>query len=337
MAAAAPASKRKRASGRRDKPLAVLITGATSGLGRELVKHMYYDQGIRMIIAVARDAKPYFFEQYDSARFHYVRADITRTRELKNLFFSDVFKDARVDAVVHMAIRNRPEELRSQGAHRLNITGTRNILEFALDTESIRTFVFHSSHIVYRADPLNPVYVDEEAELNFDIDATRWIKDRVDADLLCRSKMEDPRLNIIVLRFANLIGRGMRRYFNSFLHSRVAFHPAGFDPMVNLLHPRDAIRAVRLALAQRELKGVFNIPGKETGPLSAICRINGTSAMGLPAPSAVRLAHRLQRLVGATQFNVDVDMRRLYYPCLLDGTRAKTELGYEPTTHVELG
>lgn len=324
------------AAARPEKPLAVLVTGATSGLGRVLVRYLYYDEGIRYVIALGMEPKPYFFDQYDPGRFHYARVDITRGRELKNLFYSDLVKDLGIDAIVHAAIRNRQDERRPEAAHRLNVQGTRNMLEFALETETIRKFVFSSSHIVYRADAMNPVYLDEEADLNFDLDANRWTKDRVDADLMVRSKMEDPRLKIVVLRFSNIYGRGIHRFMYSWLNSQIALHPMGFDPMVNLLHPRDAVRAIQLSLANRDVQGVFNIVGRETGPLSKIAAMNGTRTLGLPGP-LVSLANRGQRLAKATQFNFEVSPSRLYYACLLDGSRARRVLGYEPLNHVELG
>lgn len=332
LAAAAP-----KPAGRRERPLAVLVAGATSGLGRVLCRYLYYDEDVRYILALGREPKPYFFDQYDPAKFHYARVDITRGRELKNLFYSDLVKDVGIDAIVHMAIRNRVIERSPEAAHRLNVQGTRNMLEFGLETESIRKFVFASSHIVYRADPMNPVFLDEEADLNFDLGIARWTKDRVDADLMCRSKMDDPRLKIVVLRFSNIYGRGIHRFLYSWLNSPIAPYPLGFDPMINLLHPRDAVRAIQLSLAKREISGVFNVVGKETGPLSAIARANGTRTLGLPGSAALRLFNRAQRLVGASQFYYEADPSRLQFSCMLDGRKAKRVLGYEPLNHVELG
>jgi UDP-glucose 4-epimerase len=334
LPAAEPAAP---AAARGKRPLAVLVTGATSGLGRVLTRYLYYDDDVRFVLATGREPKPYFFDQYDPAKFHYARLDITRGRELKNLFYSDLVKDVGIDAVVHMAIRNRADERSPESAHRLNVQGTRNMLEFALETDSIRKFVFTSSHIVYRADPMNPVFLDEESDLNFDLGIARWTKDRVDADLMCRSKMDDPRLKIVVLRYSNIYGRGINRFMYSWLNSPLSPHPLGFDPMINLLHPRDAVRAIQLSLAHRDVAGVFNVVGKETGPLSAIARSNGTRTIGLPGDVTLRAFNRLQRLVGASQFHYEVDPSRLYYPCMLDGRKAQRVLGYEPLNHVELG
>lgn len=330
--------KRGRATPPAEAPgKAVLVTGATSGLGRQLVRHLYYDPGVRYVLGLGIEARPYFFDQYDASKFHYARVDITRSREMKNLFYSDLFKDLSFDAIAHLAIRNRPVERDPQAAHRLNLQGTRNVLQFGLETESVRRFIFSSSHIVYRADPLNPVYLDEEAELNFDIAANRWIKDRVDADLLCRTRMEDDRLDIVVLRFSNIVGRNIHRYMDSYLNSPLALHPMGFDPMVNLLHPRDAVRAIQLALEKEGVQGVFNVPGKETGPLSKIARINGTRQVGVPGAGVIKVLNRLQRAVRMTDFYAEVDINRLYHSCLIDGSRARDVLGYEPRNHVELG
>lgn len=319
------------------RPLAVLVTGPNSALGRALVRYLYYDEQIRFVLAVGVEPRPYLFDEFDAKRFHYSRTDITRERDLKNLFYGDLFKDVSIDAIVHLALRNRPDERDPERAHRLNLHGTRNMLDLATESDSVHKFIFRSSHAVYRADPMNPVYLDEEADLNFDTDASRWARDRVDMDLMCRTRIDDPRLNVVVLRFSNIVGRGLHQYMNMYLSSRLPMHPMGFDPMVNLLHPRDAVRAIQLALAKRDLRGVFNIPGKETGPLSVLARINGHKSIGLPGGRLLRAAWRLQRALRMTDFYYEVDPNRLLYPILMDGTRARLVLGYEPLNHVELG
>ncbi len=337
--AAKKASPKKRPAARKPakKKLAVMVTGANSSTGRALIRYLYYDDSIRYIVAVGLEPKPYFFDKFDERKFLYSRANITRERQLKNLFYSDRIKDLGIDAVAHLAVRNRPDESNPAEAHRLNMVGTRNMIEMSEQVPSVKKFVYRSSHAVYRADPMNPVFLDEEADLNFDTDASRWIKDRVDADLYCRTKMDSSKLNIVVLRFSNIVGRGIHQYMSMYLNSRVPMHPMGFDPMVNLLHPRDAVRAIELALARPELKGVFNIPGKETGPLSVIARVNGHESRALPSGLLLRAAYRIQRVFRTTDFHYDVDPNRLIYPVLLDGTKAREKLGYEPLNHVELG
>lgn len=315
---------------------AVLVTGPATAMGRALLRYLYYDPNIRYILAIGIEPRPYYFEQFDERRFHYARTDITREREMKNLFYSNMFKDLNIDAVVHLAIRNRPDETNPEVAHKLNLQGTRNVLDFSLESPTIRKFIFRSSHAVYRADPANPVFLDESADLNFDVRANRWIKDRVDAELLCRTKMDNPRLKIVILRFSNLVGRGVHQYMNSYINSRLPLHPMGFNPMVNLLHPRDAVRAIQLAL-EKDVSGVFNIPGKQTGPLKEICRINGSKSIPLPPGKLLRAAYWLQRALKVTDFYYEADPDRLVFPILLDGTRAREILGYEPQSHVELG
>lgn len=317
-------------------PLAVLVTGATSALGRLLVRTLYYHPEIRYIVGLGIEPKPYYFDQFDSQKFHYFRVDLTHLRELRNLFYGDFIKDLRLDAVVHLAFRNRPNDPRSEEAHRLNIQGTQNILSFALEHETIRKFIFRSSHIVYRVDPMNPVFLDEDSELNFSVKADRWVKDRVDADLFVRSKMDQEKLNIVVLRFSNLVGEQFHSQFNELLNLNLALLPMGFDPMINLLHPRDAVHALVLALLKREVRGVFNVPGRDTAPLSVFIRANRTPSLRLPGP-LIRVVNRIQRSLGMTEYNFEVHGDRLYYPCLLEGKRIKEALGYEPLNHVELG
>jgi UDP-glucose 4-epimerase len=317
-------------------PLAVLVTGATSTLGRLFCRQLYYDPAIRYVVGIGVEPKPYYFDQFDRKKFHYMRVDITHLRELRNLFYGDFIRDLKLDAVVHLAFRNRPNEPDPEQAHRLNIQGTQNVLNFSLEIETITKFVFRSSHIVYRADPLNPVYLDEDSELNFSVKADRWVKDRVDADLFVRSKMDHPRVKIVVLRLSNLIGEGIHSQLQELLRLRLAFLPMGFDPMVNLLHPRDAVRALQLALHNRDVRGVFNVVGRDTAPLSVFVSLNRVPSLRLPGP-LIRIVNRIQRSLGVTDYNYDVHGDRLHFSCLLDGRRYKEAVGYEPINHIELG
>lgn len=316
------------------KPRSVLITGVTGTIGRQLAQQLYFDKNVKFILGIAKDERPYYFDEYDPKKFTYSQVDITKARDLNNLFFSDVFKDAGIDTVVHLAFQNRPSQ-HGQKSHDLNVIGTKNMLEKCIETPGITNFIFKSSGIVYKILPHGDVYLDEESDLNFDGDTDQWIKDRVDADMLCRARMDSQKVDITVLRFSNIVGRNVHSQINEYLQSPLCVKVAGFDPMVNLIDIKDVLAATRMAI-DKKARGVYNIVGKDTAPLSFFVRQSGARAMELPGP-LVMPVNVLQRKLGITTYNYEVDQRRLRYSALLDSAKAERELGYTPKHHVDFG
>lgn len=312
----------------------VLITGVTGTLGRQLAQNLYFDKSIGFILGIAKDDRPYYFDEYDPKKFVYSQVDITKYRELNNLFFSEMFKEANISTVIHLAFQNRPSQ-HGEKSHELNVLGTKNILDKCIETPGITKFIFKSSGIVYRVLPHGDVLLDEESDLNFDAEADQWVKDRVDADMLCRSKMDNRKVDIVVLRFSNIVGRNIHSQLNEYLQSQVAVRVAGFDPMINLIDVKDVIAAIRLAI-DRKVHGVYNIIGKDTAPLSVFARQAGARLVALPEPLVLPF-NILQRKLGVTTYDYKVDRLRLKFSALLDGSKAERELGYVPRYHVDFG
>ena len=310
----------------------VLITGVTSTLGRQLAERLMYDKKVDQVMGVAMDDPPYYFEDFDQRRFLYKQVNILKSRELTNLFFSDEFRDRKIDTVVHLAFHHRPEFTSGKG-HQLNVEGTKNLLDRCLEDGKIRKFVFKSSALVYKIRSNNPIRLRENDDLNFDADAHPIVKDMVDAEMLCRAKMDNKHMQIVVLRPSATIGRNVSTFYNSFLESSVCLRIAGFNPMVNLVHSRDVVRAIQLGI-HKSTQGIFNIGGKETAPVAEFVRLAGAAQFAVPA-FALKPMTRVLRAVGLSKFDPAMDMERLRFPGLLDTSKASKVLGYEPQHHIK--
>lgn len=304
----------------------VLVTGASSTVGRHLIHRLYHDVRIGTLWGVGFEERPAGFEAYHPPRFVYQRTNILKERQLKDLFRSQAFRKADISAVVHLAFINRPRK-EGRWAHSLNVDGTKRLLDECVENESIRKFVFKSSDVVYKLRPDGPVYLDENADLNFDVDADPWIKDRVDADMICRAKMDDQRLRVIVLRIGPVIGGSPTTRFNSYFGSRVQFRAMGYNPLINVVHISDVIQAIELALV-RDVKGIFNIAGADTAPVSALGEAAGTRIIPIPTPLLFP-ANWVARRLGASYY-YPVDKDRMRYSGLLDIGKARRVLGFEP-------
>lgn len=320
---AEPPGKRPQREGKRTN---VLITGVTSTVGRHLSHRLYHDTRVGTIWGVAFEPKPDAFATYNPERFVYRRTNILKSRELKDLFRSQDFRRAGITAVVHLAFINRPKAAGSW-AHRLNVDGTKRLLDECIACDTIGKFVFKSSDVVYKLTPDGPVYLDENADLNFDVDADSWVKDRVDADMICRAKMDDPGLRVIVLRITPIIGGSPNRRYNSYFGSPLQFRAMGFNPLINVVHVSDVIQALEQSVF-RDTKGVFNIAGGDTAPVSALGEAAGSRIVPIPTPLLFP-ANWLARKMGASYY-YPVDHDRMRYAGLLDIAKARRVLGYEP-------
>ena len=314
-----------------EKKFNVMITGVTSTVGRSLALDLYKDSRIGIILGTAREDKPYYFKSLDSSRFIYQKTNILKSRELKDLFRSAVFKDSHIDTMIHMAFLNRPTH-QGKVIHSLNVEGTKKLLEECIECQCIKKFIFKSSDIVYKLLPHNPIYLDENADLNFDPDADQWIKDRVDAEMICRSFMDHRDINIVILRFTSIIGRNIHSQLNAYFDAALQFRAAGFNPQINLIHMSDVIQALRQSIF-KDVSGIFNIAGLDTAPITTLAELNRSTLIPVPS-SLIGPMNWIMRKMGITDYYYSVDADRMKYTCLLDIQKARQVLGFQPERHI---
>jgi len=331
--ASKPSVSRKKADrGTGGRKKNVLITGVTGTLGSRLAEALYYDKNIGIVFGAALGSKPYYFNQFDTKRFVYKNLNILRSRDLTNLFLSSDFKEANVDTVVHLAFFNRVSRGKGKDSHDLNVAGTLNLLDKCIESGTVKKFIFKSSDVVYKIRPHNPIYLDENADLNFDPKVDPWIKDRVDSDMICQSKMDARGVNIVILRFSNIIGRMVSSQLNAYFDSPLVFRAMGFNPLINLIHMEDVVASIQAAI-HKNVKGIFNIAGADTAPISTFAEINRSRMHSLPTP-LLGPVNTVMRTLGLTKYYYSVDADRLRYSVLLDTRKAEKLLGFKPRSHV---
>jgi BON domain-containing protein len=209
---------------------------------------------------------------------------------------------------------------------------TRQLVLACIAHPSIRRLVYTSVGHVYANKATEPNLLDEDAPLDLDPIQPQWIRDRVEADLTVCSHFGDPRLAIAVLRSAEILAPETGSQLWDYLSSRVCLRPLGFDPMINVLSIADQIRAIRLA-ARSDARGIFNIPGKDTLPLSRFIRRAHRVEVPVPGPLLAPL-YQLRTWTVGLEFRYDLNMRRFHFGGVLDGTRARAAFGYRPLVSV---
>jgi UDP-glucose 4-epimerase len=317
-------------SAARKRGQSVLITGASAPIGERLVRSLLDDSRIRHIIAVTGHP-PEHFPVAKSDRLTVVQVDLKRSREVHDLLFGPA-RDYDVEVVVHTAM-HLSAMARGGRVHAFNVDSVRNLLELCERHPTIQRVVLRSASAVYQVQRDLPLLIAEDHPLNMARNAPQWVRDRVEADLTACVRMGVAPLEITVLRMAEALAPGTGSQMFDFLLSPVCLHPAGFDPMINLLTIDDTVHAINCAI-QAKVQGVFNIPGADTLPLTTAIRRWGR--VGVPTPdNLLGPLYRLRRRLTGSDFRYGMNRRWFIYSGVLDGTRAQEVLGYVPSHPID--
>ncbi len=305
----------------------VMLTGASTPLGVALMDGLLADPTIDRVLAVGRETQA---PRPPHQKLTYFRVDLRRPRIVHDLLWGPAH-DLGVDAVVH-GMQHRSSADRGRRVHVQNVEATRELILGCREHPMIRRFVYRSFAEVYALQQATSDLLDEDAPLDFDPAAEQWVRDRVEADLTVCAQLGG-RLSIAVLRMAEIPTAAMGSQLWDYLQSRVCLRPLGFDPMINVLALSDAAAAVQLAL-RSDAKGVFNIPGRDTLPLSRVIVESRRADLPVPGPLLAPL-YGLRRRVAGFEFRYEMNFRRFHFGGLLDGKRAKELLGYLPRASVQ--
>ncbi len=303
----------------------LMVTGATAPFGTALVERLLTEPDVELVLAVGRESQT----RWHDPRVAYRETDLTRPRDVHDLVCGAAREHA-IDTVVHAA-QHRDAHGHGRRVHAQNVESARSLVLGCTGHPTIRRFVYRSFAEVYAQHHATTSVLDEDALLEFDPTIPQWLRDRVEADLTVCSHNGGP-LHIIVLRCAELLSSGTGSQLWDYLSSRVCLRPAGFDPIINVLAIEDAVSAF-IAAARSTAIGVFNIPGADTLPLSRA--IAESNCVDIAVPGALMSPlYKLRRAVAGYDFRYDLNVRRFHFGGVLDGSRARRELGYVPSARV---
>jgi len=301
----------------------VIITGATGNVGTSLVEALAGEPRIREIVGLAR-RRP----RWAVAKTSWVTADVSRDE------LEPVFRGA--DAVVHLAWAIQPS--RDQRLlHAINVEGSRRVFEAAAAAQ-VGTLVHASSVGVYSPGPKDRTV--GESWPTDGIPSSFYSRHKVAAErALDEVERSNPGLRVVRLRpgliFKREAATGIRRLFaGPFLPTPllrpewIALAPSHPRLRVQAEHSRDVGHAYRLAVVDGAARGAYNIaagPVLDGAELGRLLGARPLAVHGGLLRAAAGAAFRL-RLHPTPPGWLDL---ALGVP-LLDATRARTELGWEP-------
>jgi len=295
----------------------IAITGTASFLGSRALRRLVEARGADAVVAVDIAAPP--------TTLHGVRhrmVDLTLPGADQRLV--DVFREEHVEAVFHAAFFTTPRRDAAY-SHELESIGTLH-LAAAAAAAGVRHLVLRSFTAVYGARGQNPNFLTEERRPDGHA-SLAWVRDKVEAEEHAFSfSRRYPGLGVSVLRFATLLGPGVHTFYTRIFSKRVVPVLLGYDPLVQLLHPDDALDAMDAVLAKGPC-GVVNVVPRDA--------ISMLTALHLSDKLTVAVPHFLAYPVAELWWGTGVgeapggfiDYARFLF--VADGEKARRELGFE--------
>ncbi len=295
----------------------IAVTGTSSFLGSRILRRLADQRDPDSVLAVDIASPP--------ATLRGVRhrmVDLTLPGADQRLV--DVLKDEEVDTVVHAAFFTSPKR-DSSYSHELESIGTLHLVAAAA-AAGVSHVLMRSFSAVYGARGKNPNFLSEDRRPEPN-PALGWVRDKLEAEQHALSFAKRyPAMGLTILRFAPLLGAGVHTFYSRIFAKRVVPVVFGYDPLVQLLHPDDALEAVDAALAKGP-SGIVNVVPSDTISVLNALHLAEKLTVAVPHPLAYALSDLLWASGLGEAPGAFVDYMR--FLCVADGERASRVLGFK--------
>jgi UDP-glucose 4-epimerase len=311
------AKKKKNGTNGEDKGPSIVMTGAASYIGSNLLKRLEADPKVRHVVAVDT-YKPSF--PLKKARFY--KLDLTQPTADADL--AQILANERCDTFLHLALLTNPSRSSSY-AHELEAIGTMYVIS-ACEEARVRKVILGSTTMVYGATPRNPNYLTEEMPLGGA--KARFIRDKVAAETeFAGFARRNPSSVTTIMRPGMILGPTTRTFWTRYWASPAVPTIMGYDPLMQCVHESDVLDAYEKVIHE-DHPGAWNIVAKGVMPISTILGIAGKVNLPLPGPVFRTLA-RGAWLAGMGDMPPNM-LDYLRFLWVADGEKAATKMGFVP-------
>ena len=312
----------------------VLVTHVDQPLGRSLAIRLMEDPTVARLDTVGAPGSEHPFEHrfaHDPERLHHHEADLSKPRDVDELF-----DRADPDAVFLLPRSSNRDALGRPWLADVppRTVETRLVLQQCLERGGIDQLVALGSVAAYELAAGNANHLDERSPLALSPEWPAAARTWVDCDMMVHAEVHHPTLCVSLLRLATVVTCDGEFVLAPGDLGRVPLRPLGYDPMCPLVVDRDVVQAAMQALHLRA-RGVFNIAGDQSIPLSALDRARRNIRVPVPGMVLQALGRGLERL-GADWLGRRIDAPELRYGASLDTDRARHELGFKPAYRITL-
>lgn len=294
------------------RPRRVLVTGVSGYWGGRVARRLQNEPGIELCVGTDKT-----LPQADLTNIEFVGTRIKSSR------FLDVLATRKIDTVVHTEYLIGHER---EAMFETNVMGTRHLLAACADV-GVRKVIIKSHTCVYGARADNPNFLPETWPIrgrpthpihrNF-VDNERYIAEFLPGH---------PELVVTILRFANTVGPTCQTSMTHYLGKTMVPTVLGFDPLFQVIHEDDVVRAMIWAV-QHDLPGGCNIAAEGVLPLHRLVRLVGRSPIPILNSLNFPLIKTFSGLPGLKMPPFDLDYLR--YLWVADLEKMRTRFRFEP-------
>jgi nucleoside-diphosphate-sugar epimerase len=296
--------------------ITVAVTGPTGDIGRALLRRLDADPLVGRVLGMAR-------REFDPASLGLEKTEYRQGDVLDRDAVEALAADA--DVLVHLAfiIVGGREETRS-----VNLEGSRNVFEAA---RGVTRLVYTSSVAAYGFHADNPQPLTEDVPVR-GTDAHYYSAQKAELEQTLREALKGADTEIYVFRPCIVAGGDALALVEAFpaLLRKAPIGPVLPDPGTpfQLVHTEDVALALAAAVRGEGASGIYNLAGEGTMSVAELAHALGWHSVPVPRAGVALGASVLDKLPlmppQASWLNA------LRVPVLMDTTRARVQLGWEP-------
>lgn len=310
--------------------LTVAVTGPTGEIGKAAVTALEHEPAVEKILGMAR--RPFDPSTLGWTKTVYQQGDIL-DREAVDALVADA------DVVVHLAFIIMGSREQSS---RINLQGTRNVFEATVAAERPRRLVYTSSVAAYGYHADNPSPLTEDVPPRGSPEHY-YSEQKAACEAALAEITEGSSLEVFILRPCIVAGPKAQMLADAMPWNQLpapvravagaipVLKPVVPDPgfPLQLVHHDDVAAAIALAATAPAPSGAYNIAGDGLITVSEVAKALGGRPVRVPAAAASAASEAISRLPFIPSALEWLHAART--SVVMDTTKAKTQLGWQPT------
>lgn len=298
----------------------IMVTGVSSYWGAQVAARLTAEmdsEDMPKYHVIGLDSEP---PEHEIEGLDYIQADV------RNPLMVNLLATENVHTVCHLVFMERVHP--NEAAFDLNVMGTMKIMGACAEA-GVSKIVLKSSMMVYGAKPGNPAYITEEYPIQGS-SSYGYTRDLMEIEAFCNGfRRQVPEIDLTTLRFSGILGPKVHTPLTRFLKEPLAPVLMGFDPLMQVIHEQDVVRALVYAI-RNDIPGAFNVAAEGVMPLRRLL----TLAAKFPVPVFHPLAYLGAEVIGGLGMQTDrympIEPDYLRYPWVGDLKKMRTELNFVP-------
>ena len=295
----------------------VLVTGGSGFLGSNAVRALAAHPEVELV--VSGDVRPPAASVPD--RVIVEPCDVTDAAAV-----ASVVERHAIDTIVHLAAIVNPGGLSEDVEYRVDVEGTRNVLEAAV-ARGVTRIVVSSSGAAYGYHADNPEWLTEDDVIRGNEEFSYSRHKRLVEELLATYRSRHPSLGQVVLRIGTILGPTVANQITALWDGRRILRISGSESPFVFVWVDDVVGAI-VRGATGDVTGAFNVAGDGKVTVTEIAAALGKRTITVPPrllTAVLAVAHALRLTVHGPE-----RVGFLRYRPVLDNTRLKQVLGYTP-------